>query len=112
MFVTSERIADDLEVRVFHDDRRSGSGVGWSWRAVSSAAVAVVLALVPLTACSSDSESSTSPDSTSPAASGETGGAPDQSVETATFLYPLVEGATLEYQGKHFSAVTSRPRSR
>jgi hypothetical protein len=72
---------------------RPGSAAGRPWRAVSSAAVAAALALVPLTACSSDSEPSTSPEATTTQGAG-----PEQSSETATYFYPPVEGATLTYR--------------
>jgi hypothetical protein len=83
---------------VFHDERRPDSGTGRSWRAVSSAAVAAVLALVSLTACSKDSESSTSPDSSAPTTPAETTGAPEQSIDDSLYFYPPVEGATLRYE--------------
>jgi len=88
---------NDLEVRVLNDDRRAGSGVGRPRRAVSSAAVAALLALIPLTACSSDSDSSTTPDSGAPTTPADTGGS-EQSSETATYFYPPVQGATLTYR--------------
>jgi hypothetical protein len=87
----------DLEVRMLSDDRRPGTGLGRTRRAVSSVSLAALLALVPLTACSSDSESSTSPDSgaaTTPAGSAGS----EQSSETAAYFYPPVEGATLTYR--------------
>lgn len=97
--MTTECFVDDLEVYVFNVDRRPGSGVGQPRRTVSLAAVAAFLALIPLTACSNDSEPSTSPDSgttTTPAET--TTGEPEQSSENHLYFYPPVEGATLKYE--------------
>mgnify|MGYP006976742325 CR=1 FL=1 len=87
----------DLEVRVLNDDRRPGSGVSRSWRAASSAAVAAALALIPLTACSSDSEPSPTTGTTTAPVETTTEDA-GQAIENGLYYYPPVEGATLRYQ--------------
>ncbi|MBX6748994.1 MAG: hypothetical protein IRY85_04865 [Micromonosporaceae bacterium] len=64
-----------------------------------SSAVAAVLLLVPLTACSGGSELSTPSDSgatTTPA--GTTTSAPDQAIENGLYYYPPVQAATLKYE--------------
>jgi hypothetical protein len=84
---------------VFNGHRRSGHATDRPRRAVSAVAVAAVLVLVPLAACSKNAEPSSPTDSGTTSAPVETTtDAPRAGIDNGLYYYPPVEGASLSYQ--------------